>query len=410
MDEKIPLSENKHFCILPWIHFHVRPDANVHPCCNSDLSDVYDSLKTTSLPDIWNSEKFKLLRLNMLNNMPTSSCKQCYELEENGAVSKRMKLNRSFQNEFGEVEKTQTDGSILEPKMKYLDIRFSNACNFKCRGCSHALSSSWYEDSIKLHGPKANTSSLIRLKTDLPQFWSEFLKIIPDVEQLYFGGGEPLIMEEHYEILQRLIELKKTNVTLLYSTNLSRLSLVSQKLHGLWKEFKDVVLQVSIDDISSRAEYFRHGTIWNDILQNFESVKKESPHVTLSINCTINCFNAYYLPELILFFDSNKIVRLSAIGLTILVHPDYYSAQILPPQLKEQIKKRIGGTMTLMKLTLSEYDYALLNTQIKGFLSYMFAEDKSHLIPLFQKHTKILDQIRQESFNETYPELKDLHY
>ena len=143
MDKQKLLKENKAFCVLPWIHMHVWPNGNVMPCCISDSDDVYGNVKNNTIKEVWNSDKYKTLRKAMLAGEKLSSCNRCYELENSTNIwTLRKNHNKWFgEKHFDIIESTNKDGSIDNPKMAYLDIRFSNLCNMKCRTCGPELSS-----------------------------------------------------------------------------------------------------------------------------------------------------------------------------------------------------------------------------------------------------------------------------
>ena len=145
--------------------------------------------------------------------------------------------------------------------MKYFDIRFSNICNFKCRGCSPILSSAWFEDHEKLFRYKSTKPKLIECSTGnaSDKLWQQLTELIPSIDEAYFAGGEPLIMEQHYKVLQTLLEYDRSDVVLAYNTNLSLTKYKNYDLISLWRQFKHVHVSISIDDIGARGEYFRKG-------------------------------------------------------------------------------------------------------------------------------------------------------
>src|SRR5690606_13564279 len=156
------------------------------------------------------------------------------------------------------VPRTASDGSHDKVNLTYFDVRFSNICNFKCRGCSPELSSAWQSDFEKAFGlsfPKYVSVS------PNPKLWAELHLLLETVEMAYFAGGEPLIMDDHYRVLDEFIKMKK-DVRLSYNTNLSRLTYRDKHICDYWNNFSDVQVGVSIDDMGRRGEYFRHGMEW----------------------------------------------------------------------------------------------------------------------------------------------------
>ena len=127
----------KHFCILPWIHFHAWPDKRVMPCCVAESNLPVGEIKSEeSIIQMMNSEEYKKMRLAMLNDEPYEACKRCYDIEMLGTWTLRQSQNKTRGEQNIElVLNTNDDGSIDEFKMRYMDIRFSNICNMKCRSC-----------------------------------------------------------------------------------------------------------------------------------------------------------------------------------------------------------------------------------------------------------------------------------
>jgi len=231
--KKIPnkeflLKESKTFCMLPWMHLSIRPDGKVRSCCKTYRDYNLGSLKEKSIEEIWNSNQQRQVRKDILNGIKTPACIACYQEEDNGISSLRKLSNREWDKHIDLVEETQEDGSLKDLSIKYLDIRFSNVCNFRCRICQHTASKKWYNDTVKLKekGFKVSLgpSKIIEIFENEESLWDTLGLIIEGVESIYFVGGEPLMMEEHYQVLNFLLENKMNDVELKYSTNFSDLN------------------------------------------------------------------------------------------------------------------------------------------------------------------------------------------
>src|SRR6056300_900941 len=197
---------SKSFCILPWTHLHTWPNGNVYPCCLTDWREEVGNLETNTLEEIWNNNKMKELRQYMLQGKKHSNCRKCFQQEDYNLDSMRTSLNRKFSHHIESITKnTSKDGHNNDFKLIYWDFRFSNLCNFKCRMCSSALSSKWYEDEINAFGSSQSDRALINVndysKKDIKLYLENFME---EVEEIYFAGGEPLLMDEHYYILEEL--------------------------------------------------------------------------------------------------------------------------------------------------------------------------------------------------------------
>ena len=147
------VKDNKHFCMMPWVHMHLWPAGFTYPCCMSDPDYPIGNTQTQSLQDIWNGEQMRKIRLNMLSGEPSKECRRCYELEDNGMQTLRNSSITNFADKhWQKVMNTSDDGSAGDVNMAYMDIRFSNLCNLKCRSCGPQFSSSWFEDHKQMYG------------------------------------------------------------------------------------------------------------------------------------------------------------------------------------------------------------------------------------------------------------------
>ena len=403
-DKDFLLKVSNTFCMFPWVHLNIAPNGNVHPCCVGVSSDPLGKItKDVTFDDIINNENYKELRNNMLANKPSNACSACYDLEKFGN-SFREYANESLGHLIDEVlEKTDGDGTIHDFKMRYFDIRFRNICNFKCRTCGPDYSSSWALEENrhtlskhKIHDLSSNTNIL-----------EEFLTHIPHVELVYFAGGEPLITDEHYTILEKLIESNRTDVKLRYNSNCSVLSYKDKDLLSLWKHFDQIEVSASIDHIGERAEYIRHGTDWAVIDKNLK-ILRDLPNIVLSVNSVLSIFNYQTLDMLIEYLIENNMLAPTTWHSTIIPtsYPSYFSATVLPTENK------LIGTSKLVNLLDKMKSDGFVDSQtgmIQNSIDFANSADnwekeKENLIREITKK----DIHRNESFVKTFPELAKL--
>ena len=253
-------NKSKTICILPWIHMYANADGKVLPCCVGDYNTPLGNTQDTPIKEIWNSPEYKELRLQMLNGDQPNVCRQCWAHERAGNNSPRIHHNRHFAKYMPFIDETNPDGSLDEMKLRYMDVRWSNICNFKCRTCSATFSSSWAQEdgkeNIFIFAGGDNNDSL----------YEQFLHYYKDIDVFYFAGGEPLLTDKHYDILEYLIETNNTDVALHYNSNLSNLFYKKKCITELWNKFTDVKVAASLDSWGDRAEYIREGTEWPVII------------------------------------------------------------------------------------------------------------------------------------------------
>lgn len=409
-DKTHHLKSSKRFCMLPWMHMHILPSSNVVPCCVWPYDKPLGNLANDSLSTIWNNAAYKDLRMKMLNDEYVENCNQCYE-RETGGGSLRLGSNASWAYLYDRLVKPSLEnGELKELHMAYFDVRFSNICNFKCRGCSPELSSAWLGDHEKLYNYKSDRDKLISIMPN-PNAWSELVRFLPAVEVAYFAGGEPLIMDEHYLILEELIKLGKTKTRLSYNTNMSNLKFRNKEVTEYWNQFEHVSVGVSIDDIGARGEYFRSGSNWNKIIENIMTVQKKCPHVIFSINCTVSMFNVYYLPEIHKEAFDLGIIRLGDFFSNLLIDPHEYRVHVIPLEARKKIAQKLTSYMKVINLGHMETDpmgVMKLNFAFQSVVKFLLEGEEKSTLELFRKLNDRLDEIRNEDFAKVYPELVSL--
>ena len=195
--DKNKLKESKTFCIAPWLSIHTWPDGKTFPCCLWNSGDPVGNINNESLEQIWNNDKMKQTRTAMVKGEKISACQRCYHLEETEDESYRQRINKDHWDKIHYIDSTDADGNLKIMNLHLWDIRISNFCNFKCRSCGLGLSSSWYPDAIALgQTPK---KALININ-DKASFMDILEPHYKCVDEIYFAGGEPLMMPEHYQI------------------------------------------------------------------------------------------------------------------------------------------------------------------------------------------------------------------
>lgn len=403
---KVEKPENDHFCILPWIHMHTWADGTTYPCCLGHTDYPIGNTKQSSYLDIWNSEEMRNLRLNMLADKPSAACSRCYEHEKAGTESLRMTKNRDFKHKYDRINLTKEDGSLDEVHMSYLDIRFSNICNMRCRTCGPTFSSLWHTDARKMGLVNSDTPRILKAKDDINEMWNEVVHWLNDVEQIYFAGGEPLIMDEHYKILEHLISIGKTDIAISYNTNFSKLTYKNKDVIELWKHFKHVNVGASLDAMHERGECLRKGTVWKEIEENRIRLQQEAPHVEFKLSTTVSAFNAQHVID---FFDDwldKGWVTVNHIDINLLLYPIYFRAQILPENIRKSIQNQIEDFLT--RRNVKEVDiHGRAYHGLTGFKNFLDVEQPGKIAE-FIKWSNLLDSVSGDKLFESIPELNIL--
>jgi organic radical activating enzyme len=405
------LTESKTFCMLPWTHMHAFPDGRAYPCCLADYWHPVGDLRKNTMAEVWNQQPYRTIRLNMLSDQPSKECTKCYEQEQNGFFSMRNDSNRNYGHHIADVDSTHSDGVHPEFHIRYWDVRFSNLCNFRCRSCGPIFSSNWYNDHVKLYNkaPDVLGREMLRIEyagrteDDIEQQMQEH---IPYLEQVYFAGGEPLIMKEHYTLLEKLIDAGKTDVRIQYNTNFSELRFKDKHVFEYWKYFKNVSVGASLDASGDRAELMRKGTDWSQTLDNRRRMMAEVPHVDFYVSATVSAMNVLHVLDFHREWTELGLIQAKDFNINICQSPEWYRIDILPEKFKQEVvipayKKHIAWLEPQDNLQRATTGY-------KSLLNLLTAQDASHLLPRFREEINKLDTIRNENFWKVFPELNDL--
>lgn len=418
MEKKHHLN-SKTFCMAPWTHMHFMPNKDVNPCCLSPIRETIGNMENQTIREVWNSADMRELRLKMLEGKDCSNfCHRCYEKEEDGFTSLRTHMNDSYaDNHWNVVESTTEDGTVDELNLVHWDFRFSNICNQRCRTCGIEFSTQWHEDYIKLwEVEKENAPPKVKkIWKTVDAFENDFETLFDKVEYIHFAGGEPLITDEHYRVLERLIDAGKTDVRIRYSTNFNVLKFKKYDLLEMWSHFDHIELIASLDDCGERYNYLRKGGDWDTVVQNFDNLKAsgllEKGNIHWGLHPTISFWNVYYLPEFhrtcidlgMVDVDKKHDHFTTTFHLNNLIFPEYYSCQILPAELKARVASKLENYALEI-----EKHYGIDGDPIRNIISYMNSEDKTRQLPKTKTLSKKLDLIRTEDSKLVFPFLKDL--
>jgi MoaA/NifB/PqqE/SkfB family radical SAM enzyme len=400
------------FCVAPWSNLNIAIGGDAKPCC--EIQGDFGNVGRQSLGDIWNGALLADLRTKLLADERDIRCSKCYEIEATGGQSLRKLYNEGrasladrILGSAGEIDESPAPLPIA------LDLRFSNLCNFSCRTCGHSASTKWFSEARKM-GWAVAPEALIESFSSTEAAVEALRPLLPTVEQVYFAGGEPLLIAGHYALLQELIARGRTDVELVYNSNMSELGLGKLDVLALWSHFDNIIIQVSIDGSGPRGELIREGLSWTRFVGNLATIRQSCPHVRIRFGITVSVFNVFVLPGLY-----RELLALGCAGpqdfhFHVLQEPNYYSIQILPRGFKKQVARHLvidtegacagddpsAGTDAGIDVSIRD--------QFRHIVGHMMAADRTDLIHVFQCVTAKLDAMRGRSTAATCPELAPL--
>jgi len=318
-------------------------------------------------------------------------------------LSMRQRYNIDLSHHRGRERLTAPDGTLPQLPVAFLDIRFSNVCNLRCRTCEPMLSSAWMADARAL-GLPVEGGPIQKSYDEWDRLWGQLKPLLEEgIAEIMFAGGEPLIMEEHYRILDFLIARGRTDVRLCYNTNFSTLRFQGRDVIGLWSRFRNVHVAASLDGSGRRGEYLRKGLNWDTVVANREEMLRRCPDVAFSISPTVSIFNALHLPDFHREWVMKGYINRDAFVLNRLVFPAMYRMQVLPAALKQ----RVLETYLRHQESFLDADGSLAR-DFAAAARFLQAEDYSELLPEFVAMTRRLDRLRGEDCREVFPELAPL--
>jgi hypothetical protein len=460
-------SVSKTFCILPWVHLSTRPDGSMRVCCTANASSVGptndkthggmvgilkdeegrpNNLNNTDFLTAWNSAYMKNVRKQMLNGETPPSCLKCYKEEAAGHNSKRM-WETAYWSQRVDVQdllnNTDEDGGV-PPNLAYIDLRFGTKCQLACVMCSPHDSSGWIKDWKAIH-PKIQNPALkettqwadkgsvngssYNWHKNNPVFWKQFYEQIPTMQQIYFAGGESLIIEEHYEILEECIRQGHAkNLELRYNSNGVEWR---PDLFELWKEFKLVRFHYSVDSIYDMNDYIRYPSVWKRTEEVFHILDKEtSDNVEITVACAVQALNVYYLPDFIKWKLSQGFKKINmwpfgagGINYHFVYHPPHLNVKVLPKWFKEKTRKKYEEFYPWWEAnwekgipewhrdkvdfeTWKDASYGI--KRLSGILSFMESEDWSIRLPEMKEFLELCDTQRGLHWREVFKEMENM--
>ena len=330
------------FCVLPWISIEASPVGSVRPCCLADDELVDNtgekfSLLTADFDSIQNSDSMRSLREQFLAGEAPQTCRKCWNEERAGRTSKRMHTLDRMKH-MGITSEWTLDAKPL----MFLDLKLGNICNLKCRICGSWSSSQFAAEEIALlpQEQKKQSYAYQMLKAgawprENQSFWAEIDSCLTDIRYIEFTGGEPFMIEEHFVMLQGIVDRGIAHqVEIHYNTNGTHFP---EAAPLIWRHFKTVEIAFSIDDLTERFEYQRSNADWNQVVVNltkFRTLRDNYHNIQLQCCSTVNIFNVRYIDQLAHWIEQQKF---DFVYWNIMHDAWYFSIATLPEAAKAGI-------------------------------------------------------------------------
>jgi hypothetical protein len=465
MTKKLP---SETFCILPWIHLSTRPDGSMRVCCTANASSVGptndkqyggqvgilkneegkpNNLNVSDFLSSWNGTYMRNVRRQMLAGEKPPSCLKCYKEEAAGHRSKRQWETEYWLNNGVDLDQilSETNDGEVPPRLEYIDLRFGTKCQLACVMCSPHDSSGWIKDWKAIY-PKVENPSLKNVMswnnkgTDYGAsynwhknntvFWQQFYDQIPHMKQVYFAGGESLIIEEHYEILEEIIRRGYNHqIELRYNSNGVEWR---EDLFELWSKFRKVRFHYSVDSIGSMNEYIRYPSKWERTEEVFHILDTQTTdNVEITLACAVNVLNIFYMTDYIRWKIEKNFKKINmwpfgagGVNCHLVYWPAPLNVKVLPAWFKQKCREKYeefypwweeNWQRGIPEDQLSKVDFESWREsnygikRLQGLLTFMESEDWSQTrLPELEEYLRLIDQRRRISFSETFPEMRDI--
>jgi len=377
------------WCSMAWMHQFIDPQGRVKPCCRFHMpTDIEEknNLNHKSLEEIFQGDFMNQIRNNMLQGNRIPGCVRCYQEEDSGKRSLRQRYN-----EMGGLHPDDLIEDLNNPTIRWMELAIGNDCNLACRMCDSRYAWKWFDDEQEMYGKTWSKDK--RTKSDITSIDPFLNKIV----HIKFTGGEPLIIPDHFKLLEKLSQQDSVGEMYLnYSTNLT----IEPKQDTIdkWKKFKYIEFALSFDGIGDTWDLVRYPSKWQDaerVTQKFFALTHEFD-CRIGLRSTVSINNILNMPESFEWwienwnnfasteFDSNQWINP-----THLTFPKQLSTTVLPLKYKDIVAE---------KLTRLNHFEGKMKESINAQINYMYSKDDSYLLKDLKYYNEFLDNKRNQNF------------
>ena len=433
---------SKTFCPYPWIHVMTQPSGTVNFCCvangqikTDDSFMEFDGMQTGDvlllskggdMRDVWNSKHYKHIRRQMDTGERVIGCEPCYELEDLGIPSYRenyIKDWMGFHRNADEIERIidksrENDYHVDEPP-QYLDFRLGTLCNLRCRMCQSQNSSAIYKelkddelytqeerDFVVKHTHWNDFSDYTQPWFDTPEFLESVEEWLPNVNRLYFTGGEPTIIQRTYWILEKCVEMDiAKDIDLVFNSNMTN---IQPRFLDLLAKFRDVLMCLSVDGYAQYNEYIRSGSTWTVVDKHIKDYATSEVVGNILFSPVVQIYNILNITDLLDYAE--EITKFSGrrIDISFLMnnYPKCLDIRNLPKHVRVEGQKRLRNWLNTSKYFKDdERNLATVEGIIKALEDENVNADAEKQMQIFKEYTELLDNKRDQSFKDSIPDL-----
>jgi organic radical activating enzyme len=369
-------------------------------CCMYRNENLRHFLGEHTIDKNFNQKIFKIAREELGNGIRHSHCSWCFEEEDAGRKSKRVRDNEKYLGALARGEEPFTGLAKFE-------LNLGNTCNLKCRTCAPHSSSTWmqeYYDVYEHKNYKTFKDYGIEMRKyhqwydDESPFWDDLEKNLETIRQFDFYGGEPFMSNKMWRILEVAVEKGYAkNIEVHYATNGTQWP--EDKVE-IFKHFKHIHLSFSVDGVRDQFEYMRFPAKWSEVTENMRKARefnRVNSNLYLGWCITLSSINIYALPDIL--EEHSKNFKDFGPYLNLVHGPIWYNLTQLPEKIKHTVIDRLES------ITSDIADPYMVENHIPGVVNYIKnGVPKKQNWDKFLKYTKTHDEYRNQKFEDTFPE------
>jgi organic radical activating enzyme len=463
MEEKEILGEYKKelnrvgngFCLAKWTQVTIHLQMGETHSCHHPSTHKIPLSELSRNPSALHNTKFKKeKRKEMLEGHRPKECEYCWNVEDNSnEFSDRIyKSNESWSKPY--LKEIQELGWRTDYNPKYVEVAFSNVCNFKCSYCGPSFSSAWVQE-IKKHGayPTSNNFNDVKWLEEqgrmpiqhseynpyVEAFWKWWPDLYRDLHTFRITGGEPLMHKDVWKILDYIIENPEPNRNLVLGIN-SNLGVPPELIDKLIEKIKviesnnlvkELVIYTSVDTAGNHAEYIRNGLNYEQFCFNVDKVLSSTKKISMVIMSTFNILSLTKYKEMLAFaYDCKKKYNSPErywnpallVDSSYLRYPLHQCVNILPNEFIEKVEdiSDFADSLRIVdkdpEAEWGEHHIGFVDieiSKIKRISDWMRSDHEEEKIKEsrknFYKFFKAHDERRGTNFIQTFPELEEFY-
>ena len=419
-----------------------QPSGTVNFCCvangqikTDDSFMEFDGMQTGDvlllskggdMRDVWNSKHYKHIRRQMDTGERVVGCEPCYDLEDLGIPSYRenyikdwMGFHRNADEIDRIIDKSRENDYHVDEPPQYLDFRLGTLCNLRCRMCQSQNSSAIYKelkddelytqeerDFVVKHTHWNDFSDYTQPWFDTPEFLEAVEEWLPNVNRLYFTGGEPTIIQRTYWILEKCVELGiAKDIDLVFNSNMTN---IQPRFLDLLAKFRDVLMCLSVDGYAQYNEYIRSGSTWSIVDKHIRDYATSEVVGNILFSPVVQIYNILNITDLLDYAE--EITKFSGrrIDISFLMnnYPKCLDIRNLPKHVRVEGQKRLRDWLNTSKYFKDdERNLATVEGIIKALEDENVNADAEKQMQIFKEYTELLDNKRDQRFKDSIPDL-----